>query len=147
MSHRIDVSNILRHVFYESIYTHRILRVIVHALVIVTILCILTSVSTFSGRVIGVADSDTISLLHNGQAIRIRVAGVDGPESVAEFSTKAKKFTFALVYDKSVEVQGEEMDRYRRLVARVFVNRQDLSVSLIPAGQAWHYKQYSSHSF
>ena len=111
---------------------------------LVFLLCSLTSVSAFTGRVIGVADGDTISVLRNGEVVRIRVEGIDCPELGAAFSAKAKKFTSVLVYDKSVEVQSEKTDRYGRLVARVFVNGQDLSLALIQAGLAWHYKQFSS---
>ena len=103
MSHRIDVSNILRQLFYKSISTHSIAGETVHALAIVTLLCSLTSVSTFTGRVIEVADGDTISVLPNGEAVGIRVDGVDCPESEAEFSAKAKKFTFSLSMTRALK--------------------------------------------
>ncbi len=34
----------------------------------------------FSGRVVGVSDGDTITVLHNGKGERIRLHGIDCPE-------------------------------------------------------------------
>ncbi len=34
----------------------------------------------FTGRVVGVADGDTITVLHNGKGERIRLHGIDCPE-------------------------------------------------------------------
>jgi len=34
----------------------------------------------FSGRVVGVSDGDTIKVLHNGKAEKIRLHGIDCPE-------------------------------------------------------------------
>ncbi len=34
----------------------------------------------FTGKVVGVSDGDTITVLHNGKAERIRLHGIDGPE-------------------------------------------------------------------
>ena len=74
---------------------------------------------TFSGRCVGVSDGDTIKVLRDGKEAKIRLEGIDCPESGEPFSAKAKKFTSSLVYGKSVT---KETDRYGRLVARVFVD-------------------------
>ncbi len=34
----------------------------------------------FTGRVVGISDGDTITVLHNGKGERIRLHGVDCPE-------------------------------------------------------------------
>ena len=34
----------------------------------------------FAGRVVGVSDGDTITVLHNGKGKRIRLHGIDCPE-------------------------------------------------------------------
>ncbi len=34
----------------------------------------------FTGRVVGVSDGDTITVLHNGKGERIRLHGIDSPE-------------------------------------------------------------------
>ena len=65
-------------------------------------------------------------------------------ETGADFSQRAKQFTSDLVFGKQVRIEGKERDRYGRLVARVIVDGTDVSVALVKAGLAWHYKQYSS---
>ena len=113
--------------------------------ILLTLLLTLTaSAFEFMGKVVGVTDGDTISVLRDGKAVKIRLDGIDCPERGADFSSKATKFTSALVFGKNVEVRGKENDRYGRLVARIVVDDQDVSVALVQAGLAWHYLKYSS---
>ena len=49
-------------------------------------------VDNFSGQVVGVLDGDTIDVLHNGKAERIRLKGIDCPEKGQAFGKKAKQF-------------------------------------------------------
>ncbi len=39
-----------------------------------------TLAADFTGRVVGVSDGDTITVLHNGKGERIRLHGIDCPE-------------------------------------------------------------------
>ncbi len=41
-----------------------------------------TLAADFTGRVVGVADGDTITVLHNGKGERIRLHGIDSPENL-----------------------------------------------------------------
>ena len=43
-----------------------------------------------------------------------------------------------------MHILPKEKDRYGRLVARVRINGKDVSLELVKAGLAWHYKEYSS---
>ena len=98
---------------------------------------------TFSGPVIRVADGDTISVRRDGATVRIRLDGIDTPESDQPFGTHASAFTSAQVLNKRVTVHVRDVDRYGRLVSRVQIDDQDLSVALVTAGLAWHYTRYS----
>jgi micrococcal nuclease len=75
--------------------------------------------------------------------MKVRLEGVDCPESHQDYGTKAKQFTSDLVFGKEVKVVAKEKDRYGRTVGTVFVDEQNLNLSLVKAGLAWHYKQYS----
>ena len=92
----------------------------------------------------GVTDGDTIKVLRDGRAVTVRLEGIDCPEAGDDFSTKAKNFTSSLVFGKTVTVRVKETDQYGRLVSRVLVGDQDVSVQLIQTGLAWHYTHYSS---
>ncbi len=51
----------------------------------------------FTGRVVGVSDGDTITVLHNGKGERIRLHGIDCPEKRQAFGKRAKQVTSDLV--------------------------------------------------
>lgn len=42
----------------------------------------------FSGKVIGVTDGDTITVLHDRTPVKIRLHGIDCPESGQDFSVR-----------------------------------------------------------
>ncbi|MDR4468331.1 MAG: thermonuclease family protein [Nitrospira sp.] len=98
----------------------------------------------FTGKVVAVLDGDTIDVLHNGKAERIRLRGVDCPEKKQPFGQKAKQFTSSLVFGKIVTVVPSEKGRYGRTIGEVFLpNGANLSYELVRAGLAWWYQQYS----
>jgi len=98
----------------------------------------------FSGQVVGVIDGDTIDVLHNGQAERIRLNGIDCPEKRQPFGKKAKQFTSTLVYGKEVTIQAHRKDRHGRTVGDVVLaDGTNVSRELVKAGFAWWYRQYS----
>lgn len=99
---------------------------------------------TFFGKCVGVSDGDTISVMKAGRAVKIRLEGIDCPELGQDFGTRAKQFTSGMVFGKDVEVKEYNLDRYGRIVARVYVQGEDVSLELIKAGLAWHFKKYSS---
>lgn len=100
--------------------------------------------SAWTGKCVSIADGDTISILHEGRAEKIRLYGIDCPEKGQPFGTRAKQFTSEMAFGKIVEVKPTVIDKYGRTVAWVYVNGTCLNKELLKAGLAWHYKQYSS---
>ena len=100
--------------------------------------------ANFTARCVGVTDGDTITVLAGTEKMKIRLLGIDTPERGQDFSRRATKFTSSLVSDRQVRIFPKEKDRYGRLVARVKVDAMDVSLELVRAGLAWHYKRYSS---
>jgi micrococcal nuclease len=97
----------------------------------------------WSGRVSSVADGDTISVLHEGRTVKIRLYGIDCPEKHQAFGQKAKTFTSQLAFGKVVEVDPVTRDRYGRIVAWVHVGGHCLNEEILQAGYAWHFKRFS----
>ena len=95
-------------------------------------------------RFVGVHDGDTITVYDGREQTRIRLDGIDCPETGADFSTRAKQLTPDLAFGKQVQIRGKETDRYGCLVARVIVDGTEVSLALVEARLAWHYKQYSN---
>ncbi len=96
----------------------------------------------WSGKVVGVADGDTITVLRDKEQVKIRLYGIDCPEKGQAFGKRAKQFTSKMVFGKVVEVEVMDTDRYGRTVALVAVNKQILNEELLKAGYAWVYYQY-----
>ena len=99
----------------------------------------------FSGKVVGVADGDTITVLRDKEQVRIRLYGIDTPEKGQAFGKKAKQFTSKMVYGKVVEVKVMATDRYGRTVAMIYADKTLLNEELVKAGLAWVYWKYCHH--
>lgn len=97
----------------------------------------------YIGRVIGVSDGDTITVLDNSNTQhKIRLAGIDAPEKSQAFGQRSKENLSVLVFGKSVLVDSRKNDRYGRSIGKITVNGQDANLAQIRAGFAWHYKAY-----
>jgi micrococcal nuclease len=102
--------------------------------------------SSFTGKVVGVSDGDTISVMHEGKAERIRLSGIDCPEKVQAFGAKAKQFTSSMCFGKEVTVKVLTKDRYGRTIGEVFLlDSKSLNSEIVRSGYAWWYRQYSPH--
>ena len=99
----------------------------------------------FVGRVVGIADGDTIDVLRRGSEVTVRLHGVDTPESRQAYGKQAKKFTASMVYDRQVRVEAVDIDRYGRIVGIVYreTDGAQLNEALVAAGYAWWYRKYA----
>ncbi len=98
----------------------------------------------FSGKVVAVADGDTISVMQDGKAVKIRLYGIDSPEKGQPFGTRAKELAGHLAFGKEVKVEVVDTDHYGRMVARVFLpDGRQLNQVMVQEGLAWWYKQYA----
>lgn len=114
---------------------------------IVLLLALMASpaLADFTGRVVGVADGDTISVLHDGKAERVRLNGIDCPEKGQAFGAQAKAVTSAMTFGKEVTVRPVTLDKYGRTVADVVLSDgRILNRELVTLGLAWWYRKYST---
>lgn len=96
------------------------------------------------GKVVKVADGDTITILDSTNThTRVRLYGIDCPENGQDFSNVAKKFTSDLCFGRIVGVEVKDIDRYGRTVGIVVLpDSTILNKELLKAGLAWHYKHF-----
>ena len=98
---------------------------------------------TLTGRVVRVADGDTVTVLDSSNTQhRIRLAGIDAPESHQNFGTQSKKNLSDMVFGKDVSVVYQKTDQYGRLVGKIVLDGKDINLEQVKAGLAWHYKEY-----
>ena len=108
-------------------------------------LALTATADTITGRVVGVADGDTVTVL-DAQHVqhKIRLAGIDAPEKSQPFGNRSKQSLSDLAFDKAVVVETDKRDRYGREVGKVLVNGRDVNLIQVERGMAWHYKAYAS---
>jgi endonuclease YncB( thermonuclease family) len=101
--------------------------------------------ATLQGKVIGVADGDTVTLLDaQKNQHKIRLQGIDAPEKAQAFGNKSKQSLHEMVHGKEVFVDVQKKDKYGRSVGKILVNQTDACLEQIKRGMAWHYKQYAN---
>lgn len=99
---------------------------------------------TITGRVVSIADGDTITVLDATKTQhKIRLAGIDAPEKAQAFGQRSKESLSDLVFDQTVTVETTKRDRYGRSVGTVLVDGLDANLEQIKRGMAWHYKAYA----
>ena len=95
------------------------------------------------GKVIKVSDGDTITVLDsNNQKHKIRLKGIDAPESQQVYGDISTQSLAKLVYDKEVLVVWDKKDKYYRILGKVIVGGRDANYEQLKKGLAWYYKQY-----
>lgn len=113
-------------------------------------LIVFTSLNLLSaeirGLVVGVSDGDTITILDDMDKgrFRIRLYGIDAPEKKQDFGQKAKQYLSSRLFRKSVVIRYKEIDRYGRIVGKVYLGHIEINLEILQNGYAWHYKNYDN---
>ena len=96
------------------------------------------------GRIVRVTDGDTITLLDaENRQHKIRLDGIDAPESGQPFGGASKRNLADLVANREVVAECGKTDRYRREVCRVLVGGVDAGLEQVRAGMAWYFRRYA----
>ena len=110
------------------------------ALLFATFKC---SAANIEGKVIKVADGDTVTVLDAGnKQHRVRLTGIDAPERHQAYGGKSTESLVDLVYLKKVTVQSSGTDRYKRVLGKILLDGLDVNLEQVKRGLAWHYKHY-----
>lgn len=100
---------------------------------------------TLLGEVVGITDGDTIMVLDaERKTHKIRLAGIDAPESRQPFGQRSKQSLSDLAYRQRAQVEWDKTDRYGRVIGKVLVGDLDVCLEQIRRGLAWHYKKYEN---
>ncbi len=96
------------------------------------------------GKDVKIADGDTLTLLVSNRQPKIRLSEIDTPERKQPFGTRAKQALSDLAFGKQTRVVEVTVDRYGRIVGRVYVDELDVNRKLVAEGFAWVYRKYSN---
>ena len=95
----------------------------------------------FTGVVTRVTDGDTLWVLPEGMAqrkpVKVRLQGIDAPERCQAGGLQATAALKSRLLHQRVEVATVAKDDYRRTVAHVHVNGEDIAAWMVRQGHAW----------
>ena len=105
--------------------------------------CAATPMAPQVGVVLRVSDGDTIRVKVGNKEEKIRLYGIDAPESKQEGGAEAKDFLEELLLSEQVTFYTLDVDRYERQVAIVVLpNRKIVQDILLQQGLVWVYTKY-----
>lgn len=95
----------------------------------------------YTATVDSVHDGDTLRVIDShGAKHRIRLAYIDAPELNQAGGIASRDALRQLLLRRQVQVQVYDTDSYRRQVARISLNGQDINLTQLQNGHAWHYR-------
>lgn len=96
------------------------------------------------GQVVAVADGDTVTVLDDvRKEHRVRLQGIDAPESRQPFGQRSRQYLADLVHRQDVRVRVDKVDRFGRMVGVLYLGDEDINRRMVQSGMAWHYRQYA----
>ena len=113
-------------------------------LILLTILVGLPATSTAGlFKVVRVYDGDTVKAVGYDIEIKVRLVGIDAPETSKgkrkpgqPFGRKAEKHLAALVLNKIVDIKGYGSDRYGRILAEIYIDDKNINLEMVKTGYA-----------
>jgi micrococcal nuclease len=108
------------------------------------LLAVTVHAAEITGKVVSVSDGDTITVLTAAkEQVKVRLYGIDAPESKQAFGNRAKQELSGLVFGKVAAVEVKQKDRYGRTVGLVNVNGVPVNEEMVRLGFAWWYRDYA----
>jgi micrococcal nuclease len=116
-------------------------------LLVTSLLLISTRSSAAQCRVTYVFDGDTLLCRLSDISIKIRLVGIDAPETSnnktgtgQRFGQQAKKYLAKKVLNRPVVIKGYGLDTYNRILGELFINNKNVNLEMIQMGLAEVYK-------
>jgi endonuclease YncB( thermonuclease family) len=89
------------------------------------------------GSLVKLIDGDTLIVKVQGAALRIRLVGIDAPESDQPFGDAARNELGGLIGEQQCVLVYEEGDTYGRLVAHLWIGDRYVNAEMVKRGMAW----------
>ena len=97
----------------------------------------------YGGKVVAVADGDTLTILVDGRQVELHLAEIDAPELKQPFGQQSRQSLTDLCLDKDAVVRETGRKRNGRAIGRVACSGTDASAEQVSRGMAWVYQRYA----
>lgn len=110
------------------------------------ILIFLLSLNLFAREyfVSKVMDGDTIQVRNGKKKLKIRLYGIDAPETSQNFGAYCTKVLSSRVIGRNVDLKFKGKDKYKRHIAIVYLDDVDINRYMVQEGCAWAYSYYTN---
>lgn len=95
-----------------------------------------------AGKVVAVADGDTLTVLIDRHQVKVRLTEIDAPEKKQPFGTRSKQSLSDLCFGKAAMLADRGKDRYGRTLARVQCAGVDANAEQVRRGMARVFDRY-----
>lgn len=112
-------------------------------------------IRSLDGIVIKVADGDTITVNSAGTKLKVRLYGIDTPETEKinrrtgivfkegqPYGEEAWRSLEGKVAGQKVHLDIMDVDRYSRIVSMVWIGSRNINQEMVTGGWAWAYRKY-----
>lgn len=106
-------------------------------------------IRTVTATITRITDGDTVqAITPEGTKLKVRLYGIDAPETPKgkipgePFGNASRDYLASLVSQKSVRVEIRDIDRYRRMVAILWLGERNVNQEMIATGMAEAYLEY-----
>ena len=97
----------------------------------------------FAGKVVAVADGDSLTVLADRGQVKIHLAEIDAPELKQPFGQQSRQSLADLCFGKDALVRDTGRNRDGRTIGRVDCAGTDASAEQVRRGMAWVYRRYA----
>ena len=104
---------------------------------------------TVTATITKITDGDTVqAVTPEGTKLKVRLYGIDAPETPKgkipgePFGSDARDYLATLVSQRSVRLEIRDIDRYRRMVAVLWIGERNVNQEMLAAGMAEAYREY-----
>jgi endonuclease YncB( thermonuclease family) len=122
-------------------------------LAILVFLCAVASyaapIRIVTATITRITDGDTVqAVTPEGTKLKVRLYGIDAPETPkgkipgGPFGNDSRDYLTSLVSHQTVRVEIRDIDRYRRMVAILWLGERNVNQEMIAAGMAEAYREY-----
>ena len=105
-------------------------------------------------KITRVSDGDSIEAEGHDIEIKVRLVGIDAPETSKKkrdpgqpFSQKAKEYLANLILNKTVDLKGYGLGPFNRPLVVVYFDGKNINLEMVRAGLAEVYRGIAPHKF
>ncbi len=104
----------------------------------------LSSAETLEGRITGITDGDSITIMVDRTEVKVRLSEIDAPERKQAFGSRAKQALSDLCFGQVARVESTGREHRKRVIGRVYCAGVDANAEMVRLGYAWVYREYAT---